>query len=504
SFIWGPDGWLYGCHGVFTHSQVGQPGAKESERVKINAGVWRYHPTRRVFERFAEGTSNPWGVDFNEHGQAFVTACVIPHLYHMIQGGRYQRQAGQHFNPHTYDDIKTIAKHRHWVGNQWNNADRAKSDDNGGGHAHAGAMLYLGGHWPTKYRNQLFMNNIHGARLNQDQLTASGSGYVGDGAPDFCLANDTWSQILYLTYGPDGNVTMIDWYDRNQCHHGNVPGHDRGNGRIFKINYGQTKPVIVDLKKLSDRELVELQLHANQWYVRHARRILQERATEKQLDTSVKTQLLKQFAAQDDPVKQLHCLWALHAIDQLDADFLREQLNAKAAPVRAWTVQLLMDGRYEAARDNALLTALAKNESSPLVRLYLAAALQRMPVAERWPLAQALVAHAEDAQDHNLPLLLWYGIEPLVMTDPAQAFALSESSQIPLVARYIARRAAADEAGYDALLTALAAAPEAKQLWMLEEIVAALQVRANTKMPQAWQTTYDRLLATKNAAILQQ
>ncbi|MDP6180611.1 MAG: hypothetical protein QGG48_12040, partial [Desulfatiglandales bacterium] len=26
SFIWGPDGWLYGCHGVFTRSQVGKPG----------------------------------------------------------------------------------------------------------------------------------------------------------------------------------------------------------------------------------------------------------------------------------------------------------------------------------------------------------------------------------------------------------------------------------------------------------------------------------------------
>ncbi len=26
SFAWGPDGWLYGCHGVFTHSRVGKPG----------------------------------------------------------------------------------------------------------------------------------------------------------------------------------------------------------------------------------------------------------------------------------------------------------------------------------------------------------------------------------------------------------------------------------------------------------------------------------------------
>src|SRR5262245_27249383 len=89
SFIWGPDGWLYGCHGVFTHSNVGKPGAPDSERTRLNAGVWRYHPTKKNFELFAEGTSNPWGIDFDEHGQCFIEACVIPHLFHMIQGGRY-------------------------------------------------------------------------------------------------------------------------------------------------------------------------------------------------------------------------------------------------------------------------------------------------------------------------------------------------------------------------------------------------------------------------------
>ena len=30
AFIWGPDGWLYGCHGVFTHSQRGQTGHAEA------------------------------------------------------------------------------------------------------------------------------------------------------------------------------------------------------------------------------------------------------------------------------------------------------------------------------------------------------------------------------------------------------------------------------------------------------------------------------------------
>src|SRR5262249_12183489 len=108
TFSWGPDGWLYGCHGVFTHSRVGKPDTPDDKRIPINAGIWRYHPTRHVFEVFAHGTSNPWGLDFDDYGQAFCEACVIPHNWHVIQGARYHRQAGSHFEPHTYDDIKTI------------------------------------------------------------------------------------------------------------------------------------------------------------------------------------------------------------------------------------------------------------------------------------------------------------------------------------------------------------------------------------------------------------
>ncbi len=36
AFIWGPDGWLYGCHGVFTHSRVGKPGTPDADRVPLN------------------------------------------------------------------------------------------------------------------------------------------------------------------------------------------------------------------------------------------------------------------------------------------------------------------------------------------------------------------------------------------------------------------------------------------------------------------------------------
>ena len=33
-------------------------------------------------------------------------------------------------------------------------------------------MIYLGASWPDEYRGSLFMNNIHGARINRDMLTS--------------------------------------------------------------------------------------------------------------------------------------------------------------------------------------------------------------------------------------------------------------------------------------------------------------------------------------------
>jgi putative membrane-bound dehydrogenase-like protein len=304
AFIWGPDGWLYGCHGVFTYSKVGKPGTPDDERTPLNAGVWRYHPVRHEFEIFARGTSNPWGVDFNDHGQAFVTACVIPHLFHIIQGARYHRQGGRHYNPYVYDDIKTIADHAHYAGNirdhaWWGRNEPVAHDTTdkaGGGHAHCGAMIYLGDNWPDQYRNSIFMSNIHGNRVNNDILERKGSGFVGHHGADFLFANDRWFRGINLKYGPDGGVYMIDWYDKNACHRGNAEIWDRTNGRVYKITYGETKPVKVDLSKMTDAELVELQLHRNDWYVRTARRLLQERAASGTLGDS-ETRFLRSVPA---------------------------------------------------------------------------------------------------------------------------------------------------------------------------------------------------------------
>ncbi|MBM4004804.1 MAG: DUF1080 domain-containing protein [Planctomycetes bacterium] len=454
ALMWGPDGWLYGCHGVFTHSKVGKPGTPDDQRVRLNAGVWRYHPLRGDFELFAEGTSNPWGIDFDDEGQAFITACVIPHLFHMIQGGRYERQAGNHFNEHTYADIKTIADHLHYTGNQWNNSDRRESDGLGGGHAHAGAMIYLGGAWPAEYRQRVIMNNIHGNRLNADILQPRGSGFVGSHGPDFMLTGDQWSQMLYLRYGPDGQVWVLDWYDANQCHHRDRELHDRSNGRIYRISYRNAPPVRVDLNALSDVALVELQTDLNDWYVRQSRKILQYRASQKKLEPQAVSQLVRLATSSPRDRERLRAWWCLHCTGNIDEPLLRMAMRDASAAVRAWAIQLAL----EPARANQALSEvtgrivpelerLAREDDSPRVRLYLASAAQRIPPERRWTILEGLASHAEDAGDQNLPLMIWYAAEPLAAVDAARAidWALAAGERMPMLREFMVRRMAAQE-----------------------------------------------------------
>jgi putative membrane-bound dehydrogenase-like protein len=504
SLSWGPDGWLYGCQGVFTNSSVGKPGAPESQRTPLNACVWRYHPTRKVFEVFAEGGSNQWGIDWNEQGQMFMTACVIPHLYHVIQGGRYLRQAGPHANPYTFDDIKTIADHVHWLGGNGPHAGNGKSDSAGGGHAHCGAMIYLGDNWPAEYRNQIFMGNIHGNRMNQDLLEATGSGYVGHHGTDQVLMNDQWARLINEKYGPDGGVYLIDWYDKQACHLTNPEIWDRSNGRIYKITYGTCQPVAVDLQKLSEQELIKLLDHPNAWYPRHARRILQERGLTDAGVASLKEIIL----GNGSETVRLRAMWTLASAGAWRLD--EAPLLADQDPyIRSWASQLGTAVRESAPDAMApwatKLASMGKGDGSQIVRLYLASAAGRMDLPVRKPIIEALAAHSEDAADRNLPLMYWYATEPMVVADAGGAAQLADTTRIPLLREFIARRMATNADSAATMAAAVdaigKAADSAAQLDILNGIIAGLAGRRSCPMPDGWSAVYDAIGKSDNGDV---
>jgi putative membrane-bound dehydrogenase-like protein len=441
---WGPDGWLYGMHGILATSHVGPPGmaADDPNRVPINCGVWRVHPVTHAFEVVAWGTTNPWGLDFDELGQMFVTNCVIAHAFHVIPGAHYQRMYGQDLNPHTYALLPSCADHLHWGGGDWTESrgGQGAHSEAGGGHAHVGAMIYLGDNWPDRYRNTLFTCNLHGTRVNNDRLEHDGSGYKARHNPDFLFANDPWFRGLELQYGPDGGVFMTDWSDADECH--DYEDIHRENGRIFKITYGDVKRQAVDVGKMNDEQLVGLLSHPNEWFARHARRVLQERSAAGNVGPNAHYRMRLMLDTEAAVPRRLSAVWALHVTGGLKADDLAKLMSDKEAYVRGWAIRLASEAPAVPPAMLERFAKLAAEDASPVVRLHLASALQRLPAAQRWPIAEALAAHSEDEKDANIPLMIWYGIEAAVPTDPQRATKLIEASKIPLLRQFIARRLA--------------------------------------------------------------
>jgi putative membrane-bound dehydrogenase-like protein len=442
---WGPDGWLYGRHGIQDTSLVGPPGTPDAKRTRLNCSIWRYHPTRKVFEVVCNGTTNPWGLDYDDHGQMFFTNNVNGHLWHVIPGAHYKRMYGEDFNPHTYELIGQHADHDHWDSGQPWMASRDTSGIHGklgGGHSHCGGMIYLGDNFPEQYRNTIFMCNTHGHRLNNDILVRSGSGYVGKHAPDFFFANSPWFRGTDIRYGPDGGVYISDWCDLGECHDND--GVHRTSGRIYKVTYGTPKrPTLGDISKLSNHELVQLQLHHNDFYVRAARRNLQERAAARDNMKAVREELLKMFREQKDVTRKLRALWGLYVTGATTEPLLCELLQHHSEHVRVWAINLLMEQGTPSKEALCDFWELARKDPSGLVRLFLASALQRLPVEWRYSLAGDLLTHGEDQADHNLPLMIWYGIEPIVEADPYLLEDLTDA-RIPQVRRLIARRLTED------------------------------------------------------------
>ena len=443
---WGPDGWLYGRHGILDTSKVGKPGTPERDRVELRCCMWRYHPTRHVFEVIAEGTTNSWGHDWDQHGQLFFINTVIGHLWHCVPGSYYQRMYGKHYNPHLYELIQQTADHFHWdVGNEkWGDLKKKglspSTDEAGGGHAHCGMMIYQGDNWPAKYRGKLFTANFHGRRLNCDRLERNGAGYVGKHEPDFLKVKDLWFRGIELDYSFDGSVYLLDWSDVGECHEND--GLHRSSGRIYRITHGKTTQKPVNLAKLDSVELAKLQLHDNERYVRHARRLLQERAVAGEELTEAKAHLEEILANNPNVTRKLRALWSLYSMGSKDEKSLLSLLHHNEEHIRVWAIQLLVDKEVPSDKTTAALAKLAQNEKSGLVRLYLASALRKLPLEKRWLLATALAQSKDLAEDPMFPLLLWYGIEPAIAENSTAAIKLVAVSKIPKLRQFIPRRLA--------------------------------------------------------------
>jgi putative membrane-bound dehydrogenase-like protein len=403
SLTWGPDGWLYGLSGVFNYSHVKQDG----KDFRFTCAMFRIDPKSKKFELFCEGTSNPWGIAFDTEGSAFVSACVIDHLWHLVQTGYYHRQGGP-YPPFTWK-IDSIVKHHHQKA------------------AYCGLHFFDSDAYPPEYREKLYMGNIHGNCINVDELTREGSTYFARPRPDFLTANDAWFMPVSQRTGPDGCLYILDWYDRYHCYQDaqrDPGGIDRLNGRLYRVVYKDYKAAgKFDLSKESDEQLIQRLHSPNIFYREIAQRLLSERVLEAAPYSSLlfSNRVVEplQKLVLDERVPRnarMHALWALVGSGHIYPDLLRELLTNNDAGFRAWGVRattkcifkdLVTDDRIFRAKLNALAY-----DPSPEVKLQVAIAAPRIKGLDA--MALLLIVAAESGDDKLIPHIVWQNLQPLL------------------------------------------------------------------------------------------
>ena len=513
--VWGPDGWLYGRCGASSPGEIGAPvgapvgvpGSALSARVPLRGGIWRYHPERKVFEALCHGTTNPWGLDWDDRGHGFFTNTVNGHLWRVLPGAHYARSHTLEPSPSIREPLEQHADHQHFdTSKHWSDSRDGRADAHGGGHAHTGCVIVPDEPgWPETLRGRLLTLNFHGRRINVDRLDTTPTGIVGRHQGDLARFGDPFFRGTDLVELPSRRIAVLDWSDSGECHEGT--GVHRTSGRVYALAFGREGErgdvQQADLATLSAADLVT-HLSASRWQARAALRVLSDRhaggtAGEQRELKEVRGALGALLESGSTVPLRLRGLWGLWATDGIDACRCAALLDDPESAIRAWAVRLLVDSwpidtvlgeRPRFVPQASTLDALAHLAASEVdteVRLELATTLGRWPPEQRARLAAPLVGRATDAQHHDLPKMVWSGIAPTFPSQPQGMVEIWEACRWPWLRQTMATRATAQDATavLEGLLAACVSAEQIDDL--LTGLAAGWDGHHRLSPPAGWE-----------------
>ena len=384
SLMYGPDGWLYACNGSTT---TGDVSSEVTKGVRFQGQcVWRYHPTTKVFEIYAEGGGNTFSLDIDSKGRVFTgTNGGNTRGWYFPQGSYCAKNWGKHgplTNPYAFGFFSSM---------------KLKGD----GRRFAQAFcIYEGGLYPDTFDGSIVAPNaMHNLVWNSKRIL-DGSTYRTEDDDNLVESPDRWFRPVYSGVGPDGAVYLADWYDTRLSHVSPIDDWHKDSGRVYRVVPKGVRATYSegDLHELPSDQLIARFDHPNKWVRRRATLELGWRD-----DKTVLPKLIELVTDHDS----LESLWAINLMDELSNELAGKWLYHNDSHIRRWVVRLLGDQH----KSHSGLAPLALTELDVQVRSQLASTAKRLNAEDAIAIIRNLLEHEEDISDPHMPLMIWWAIE---------------------------------------------------------------------------------------------
>jgi len=346
-----PGGWVYLAQGLFNYSKVRRPGGKPfangaTEILFNQCKLARFRPDGSEFELLSAGPNNIWGFETDRDGEVFLQEANdggIP-VAEYLPGTHYWGGSKEKLRPYA-PQIPASLQGSQMGGSGLSGI--AIANDRGS------AFAPQDGGRRTFYIANPITNRIQVITMSQDEQGRPA--YTKE--EDFMVAGDKAFRPVAIRFGPDGNLYIVDWYNKIISHNEVPRAHpdrDKTRGRIWRIKpKGKSAPAVPDLIAADKAALLAALDHPSALVSRSAWIEIGKRR-----DAAFVPALsaIVQDTASSVP-KRINAFWALEEMGALNAALLASHSKDASRHIR-----------YEALRAAGDLRDLTASDFVKLIR----------------------------------------------------------------------------------------------------------------------------------------